>query len=184
MERPSPCRRRVMTTSPPPDRPAKRGAIPFPARHLLTDPLCLLGLGFGTGLSPKAPGTLGTLAALPLYALLSPLDWPAYLAIAGLLFIAGIRICQHTEDRLGVSDHSGIVWDEIVGYIITMTGTPLDWRTLAAGFLLFRLFDILKPWPIRKLDRSLHGGLGIMLDDALAGILAAVSLWTVRPYLV
>ena len=93
-----------------------------------------------------------------------------------LTFIAGIGICAHAARRLGVHDHQGIVWDEIVGYLVTMTAAPGGWEWLAGGFILFRLFDIAKPWPIRWLDRQVHGGLGIMLDDLLAGVFAAAIL--------
>ena len=89
---------------------------------------------------------------------------------------AGIPICAHTARRMGVHDHPGIVWDEIVGYLVTMTFAPQGWLWVAAGFVLFRVFDIAKPWPIRLLDRNVGGGFGIMVDDLLAGIFAAVVL--------
>ena len=101
-----------------------------------------------------------------------------------LLFALGILICQKSEERLGISDHSGIVWDEIVGYLVTMTAVPFSWPAAALGFALFRLFDILKPWPIRHFDRTVHGGFGIMLDDVLAGVLAAACLQLARPWLI
>ena len=164
-----------------PTSSAKRQRIP--ARLIFTDVWCWLGFGFGSGLSPVAPGTLGTLAALPLYASLSTLSLTGYVAIVLLLFALGILICQKSEERLGISDHSGIVWDEIVGYLVTMTAVPFTWPAAALGFALFRLFDILKPWPIRHFDRTVHGGLGIMLDDVLAGALAAACLQLARPWL-
>jgi phosphatidylglycerophosphatase A len=164
-----------------PTSTAKRQRIP--ARLIFTDPWCWLGFGFGSGLSPVAPGTLGTLTALPLYVWLSTLSLTGYVAIVVLLFALGIQICQMSEERLGISDHSGIVWDEIVGYLVTMTAVPFSWPAAALGFLLFRLFDILKPWPIRQFDRTVHGGFGIMLDDLLAGIFAAACLQLARPWL-
>lgn len=171
-----------MNTSEP--EPAwSKNRVRIPARVVFTDPWCWLGFGFGAGLSPIAPGTFGTLAALPFYGLLASLSPPFYLAAVAGLFVAGILICQRSEERIQVSDHSGIVWDEIVGYLITMTAVPFSWPALAAGFALFRLFDILKPWPIRHLDRRLHGGFGIMLDDALAGLFAALCLHGLLPYL-
>lgn len=150
-------------------------ASPIPARMLL-HPVELLAFGFGSGLMPRAPGTAGTVVAIPIYLLVQSLAWPQYLALAALLFLAGIAICGHAAQRLGVHDHPGIVWDEIVGYLVTMTLAPAGWLWVAIGFVLFRLFDILKPWPIRWLDRQVHGGLGIMLDDLLAGVFAAAIL--------
>ncbi len=141
--------------------------------RLLLHPVDLLALGFGSGLVPKAPGTAGTLVAIPVYLLVQTLAWPAYLALTAALFLAGIAICAHTATRLGVHDHPGIVWDEIVGYLVTMTLAPAGWLWIAIGFVLFRFFDVLKPWPIRWFDRYVHGGFGIMLDDLIAGLFAA-----------
>ncbi len=142
-----------------------------------------LALGFGSGLAPKAPGTFGTLAAVPLVALLL---WAgnSYL-LAFVLFgtVLGIYICGQTAKDVGVHDHGAIVWDEIVGYGITVLWAPLHWQTLLLGFVLFRLFDIVKPWPISVLDKKLHGGLGIMLDDILAGIFALIALQLSLPLL-
>lgn len=172
-----------MSTSLVPKSARSKSRVRIPARLVFTDPWCFLGFGFGSGLARTAPGTIGTLAALPLYALMAQLSLPVYLTSVLILFLIGILICQRSEDRIQVSDHSGIVWDEIVGFLITMTAVPWSWPAIIAGFALFRLFDILKPWPICHLDRRLHGGLGIMLDDALAGLLAALSLHCLLPYL-
>ena len=147
----------------------------IPAR-LLRHPVDFLALGFGSGLVPLAPGTAGTVAAIPVFLLLQPLALTYYLALVLLLFVAGVAICAHTAQRLGVHDHPGIVWDEIVGYLVTMAFAPAGWQWVAAGFVLFRLFDIVKPWPINWCDRKLQGGLGIMLDDLLAGVFAAAVL--------
>ncbi len=135
-----------------------------------------LAFGFGSGLAPKAPGTWGTLAALPLCVLMSPLPIWVYLAATAALFALGIWVCGQTARDLGLDDPGAIVWDEWVGLLVTLTAAPAGWGWLLAGFVLFRLFDILKPWPIRVLDRSLHGGLGIMLDDLVAGVMAALVL--------
>lgn len=143
---------------------------------LLRHPVHFLSLGFGSGLSPFAPGTAGTLVAIPLFWLLAPLPWFIYLAVVVVLFGIGIYLCQVTTVRLGAHDHSAIVWDEVVGYLLTMTAVPFDWRWVVAGFFLFRVFDVWKPWPIRALDRGVGGGLGIMLDDIGAAIYAALSL--------
>lgn len=147
-----------------------------PSVVMLRNPVHFLSLGFGSGLFPVAPGTAGTLAAIPLYLLLAKLDLTAYLAVTLLLFAIGIYLCEVTSRELGGQDHPAIVWDEIVGYLITMIAVPPKIEWLIAGFMLFRLFDILKPWPIRVLDRRIKGGLGIMLDDVLAGIFAALIL--------
>jgi len=139
----------------------------------LRKPYQLLAFGFGSGLAPKAPGTFGTLAAVPLYLLLQPLPLSLYLLVVAIGFVAGIWICEATSRDLGVHDHGGIVWDEIIGYWVTMSLAPAGWWWLAIGFLLFRFFDILKPWPIGWLDRRVMGGFGIMLDDLVAGLYAA-----------
>ena len=146
----------------------------IPAR-LLAHPPVLLATGFGSGLSPVAPGTAGTLVALLLFLLLQDTTWPLLL-VCVLGFLAGIPLCQATSNRLGVHDHGGIVWDEFIGMWVTMLWIPLSLTSLAAGFLLFRLFDILKPWPIGPLDKRVHGGLGIMLDDLIAGLFANICL--------
>lgn len=150
-------------------------ADPVAARQLL-NPSCLVALGFGSGLLPVAPGTAGTLAAVPLYLLLQDLPLGAYLTVVLVSLFGGILVCGYTAARLGVHDHPAIVWDEVVGYLVTMTAAPAGWSWLAAGFVLFRLLDIIKPWPIGWLDRRVHGGTGIMLDDVIAGIFAAVLL--------
>jgi phosphatidylglycerophosphatase A len=144
--------------------------------RLLKHPLDFLALGFGSGLVPKGPGTAGTVVAIPVYLLLQPLPVTAYVALVTALFLVGIPICAHTARRMGVHDHPGIVWDEIVGYLVTMTFAAQGWLWVVAGFVLFRVFDIAKPWPIRLLDRKVGGGFGIMVDDLLAGIFAAVVL--------
>ena len=129
-------------------------------------------LGFGSGLAPKAPGTFGTLAAVPLFLLLAPLSSPLYLLLLIVMSVAGIYICGKAAEDAGVPDHGAIVWDEFVGFLITMFLIPISWQSILVGFLLFRLFDIFKPWPISYLDKNCHGGLGIMLDDIVAGIAA------------
>ena len=142
----------------------------------MRSPLLLLAFGFGSGLSPKAPGTMGTLAAIPLWYLLAQLSQPAYILVVALCAIVGIFICGSAADRLGVHDHGGIVWDEFVGFWITMTFLPATYVYALLGFVLFRLFDIAKPWPIRVVDRKAGGGIGIMADDVLAGVAAALCL--------
>jgi phosphatidylglycerophosphatase A len=146
-------------------------ANPIPGLNL-RNPLHFFAFGFGTGALPWAPGTFGTLVAVPLYLLLRPLPLEIYLSVLLAGFLLGVWICERTSRDLGVHDHSGIVWDEIIGFLLTMAFAPPGWPWLLVGFVLFRLFDILKPWPIRTVDRHLGGGLGIMLDDLLAALYA------------
>lgn len=148
------------------------------AKNILKNPVHCLAFGFGSGLAPKAPGTFGTLMAIPLYLLLSELPLMAYAVIVIVAFIIGIYLCGKTADDLGVHDHPGIVWDEFVGFWITMFAAPVGLIWLVIGFALFRLFDIWKPWPIKLFDKNMETGLGIMIDDVLAGIYALVLLQT------
>ncbi len=142
----------------------------------LSNPWHLLAFGFGSGLAPKAPGTFGTLAAVPFYLLMMNLSLPIYLAILVVASIVGITICGKTSEDLGVHDHGGIVWDEFCGFWLTMIAAPAGWQWIVVGFVLFRLFDIWKPWPISVADKKLHGGFGIMLDDLIAGVFALIVL--------
>ncbi len=148
---------------------------PIP-RGFLKNPIHLLALGFGIGCSPKMPGTMGTLVGILFYLPMIYLAWPVYIGVTIALFLLGIWLCEVTANHLGVHDHGGIVWDEMVGFLIAMTMIPPDWYFVILGFVLFRLFDIWKPWPISWLDGEISGGLGIMLDDVLAGIYALIML--------
>lgn len=145
-------------------------------KQLLANPNHFFAFGFGSGLAPKAPGTFGTLAAVPIYWLIQDLAWPIYGTWLVVTFALGIYWCERSSQQLGVHDHGGIVWDEFVGYWITMFLAPKGWLWIALGFVLFRFFDIIKPWPINWLDRKVSGGLGIMIDDVLAGIYACIVL--------
>jgi phosphatidylglycerophosphatase A len=143
-------------------------------RSLKYPPL-FLATGFGAGLSPIAPGTVGTMVSLLLFTLIQDTTWPLLiLCLAG--FVLGVWLCDRSSEKLGVHDHGGIVWDEFIGMWITLLWIPLSLTTLLLGFVLFRLFDIVKPWPIKYLDKHVHGGFGIMIDDVLAGIFANVCL--------
>lgn len=146
------------------------------ASKILTNPVHCLAFGFGSGLAPKAPGTFGTLLAVPFYIALAHLPLWAYAGVLIVAFVLGVYLCGKTAEDLGVHDHPGIVWDEFVGYWITMFAAPIGWVWIICGFLLFRLFDIWKPWPIRVLDKKMLTGLGIMVDDVVAGIYALVVL--------
>ena len=135
-----------------------------------SDPAHLVALGFGAGLAPKAPGTVGTLVGFPLHATLAlwlPSPWLVSLGLAALFWL-GVEWCGKTADDLGVHDHGAIVWDEVVAFALVLAWIPSGWPWALAAFLLFRLFVIAMPWPIRHFDRFVGGGWGIMLDDLLA----------------
>lgn len=139
-------------------------------------------LGFGLGLAPKAPGTFGTLAAIPFIFLtmMAPLWLQLVVAIA--ICAIGIWFCDVASRDAGVHDHPAIVWDEVAGFYITMIGAAISWQTLLVGFILFRFFDIVKPWPITLLDKHVKGGFGIMVDDILAGVFSLICLQLVVYY--
>lgn len=145
-------------------------------RSVWRNPWCVAAMGFGAGALPKAPGTWGTLLAVPFYFLFGRLAIIEYALLMVVLFVVGVWICGKAGRELGVADHGAIVWDEMVGFWVTMMVAPSGWPWVVAGFVLFRLFDIWKPWPISWLDRRIGGGLGVMLDDLAAGIYAALCL--------
>jgi phosphatidylglycerophosphatase A len=153
-------------------------------KQILKNPLLFLAFGFGFGLVKKAPGTFGTLAAFPVYLLLAQPPFWFYSVLTIISILAGIKICDVAADLLGEHDFNGIVWDEIAGYLITLWFVPFSWHAVLIGFVLFRFFDILKPFPIKWVDKHVHGGFGIMLDDVLAGIFAGGILWFVNDYFV
>ena len=148
------------------------------------NPIHFLAFGLGSGAAPKAPGTFGTLAAIPLWLLFADLPILSYIALIVVTSLVGIWLCGQTSKDLGVHDHGGIVWDEFVGLWITYIALPEGWVWVLFGFLLFRLFDIWKPWPIGWADSKVSGGLGIMLDDILAGFMALGVLQAVNYLLI
>jgi len=135
--------------------------IPIPKR-LLRDPGHLLSFGFGSGLSPYAPGTAGTLAAIPVYLLLSMLNPTAYLLATLASVVLGVYLCGRTSKALGVHDHAGIVWDEFAGFFITMLFAPATIATVILGFCLFRIFDIFKPWPASVIDTRIKDAMVVL----------------------
>jgi phosphatidylglycerophosphatase A len=145
-------------------------------RNVFRDWRHLLAFGFGSGLAKYAPGTFGTLVAIPLYLAISGLPAWLYAVTVIAAFALGVWLCDTVSSDLGVHDHGGIVYDEFVGFWITMFLVPPSLVAVVAGFALFRLFDIWKPGPIRWCDRSVGGGFGIMLDDVLAGVAACATL--------
>lgn len=148
---------------------------PVPAAFL-RDPVHMLALGFGAGLAPRMPGTAGSLVGVLLYIPMQDLPATTYAVVVLMLFLAGIPICGRTARDLRVHDHPAIVWDELVGMLAAMAAAPRGWIGIAAGFTLFRLFDIAKPWPIRLLDARVMGGMGIMLDDLAAAAFSGALL--------
>lgn len=150
------------------------------AKRVWQDPVYFIAFGFGSGLMPRAPGTWGTLAAVPVYLLLTSASWSLYALITIVLFFLGVWVSDKVSKDLGIHDYKGIVWDEVVGYLATMFLAPQGWLWMVLGFVLFRLFDIWKPYPIRLIDEKVGSGLGIMLDD----LAAAVPAWLIMQGLV
>ena len=139
-----------------------------------------IAFGAGAGLAPRAPGTAGTAVAVPIYLAIGAQPLAVHALVVAVVVGAGIWVCGRTARDLGVHDHPGIVLDEIAGFLVTMTALPFEWPWIVAGFVAFRILDIVKPWPISLADRRVGGGLGIMLDDVLAGALACAALHAVR----
>lgn len=152
----------------------KRNKLPGTIRF--SNPVHLLAIGFGAGASPYAPGTAGTIVAIPLYLLMQLTPLPVYTLILAVMIFVGFWICHVTDSTNNVHDHSSIVWDEIVGYLLTMWAVPANVMWIVLGFLLFRLFDIWKPWPINWVNNNVDGGVGIVVDDLMAAVFAAIIL--------
>lgn len=149
-------------------------------RSVFHNPIHFIAFGFGSGLLPKIPGTYGTLVAIPIYLIIANTPLWLYASVTLLLILFSIYACGITARDIGVHDYPGIVLDEIVGYLLTMLAVPANWLWILLGFVLFRVFDIWKPWPIRWIDQRVTGGLGIVLDD----LLAAVYAWLILQALV
>ena len=146
------------------------------ARIVWKDPVHILAFGFGTGLAPVAPGTFGSLPGILLFWLTMDFGLYVQLGVAVGITLAGIWICGESARRIGVHDHGGIVWDEIVGMYVTLLFAPVTIVGWVLAFVFFRVMDIVKPWPIRDLDHRIGGGVGIMLDDLAAALYAAILL--------
>ena len=150
------------------------------SRLSMRNPWHLLATGFGSGLSPVVPGTMGSLAAIPFLYLMTFLPWQLYSLVVMMSICIGVYLCHRTAKDMGTHDHGSIVWDEFVGMWITLMALPtMDWQWVAAGFVIFRIFDMWKPWPIRWFDRNIHGGMGIMVDDIVAGVISAGVLYVI-----
>ena len=148
----------------------------FSIRTVVSHPVHWISCGFGLGLIPKAPGTAGTLLGIPIVYCLQPIGDIGFLAVVVFLFVVGVYSCQVTANALNQHDPGVIVWDEITGYCIALVFVPISAATLILAFVLFRFFDILKPWPISYFDKRLQGGFGIMFDDVIAGVFANLVL--------
>ena len=147
-----------------------------PHLKMLLHPAHFLSFGFGSGFSPIAPGTAGTAITIPIFWLMSSLAPLHYLAIVFVMFLIGVWVCAITTRALGVHDHGAIVWDEVVGYLLTMVMVPAELGWMIVGFFVFRLFDIWKPWPTRALDLNVKGGFGIMIDDVMAAVYSSMTM--------
>ncbi|HUB92309.1 MAG TPA: phosphatidylglycerophosphatase A [Dyella sp.] len=156
---------------------------PAQRRALLSTPAGWLACGFGSGLAPVAQGTFGSLAAILPWLLLRQLSLPLNVLVIVIGFAIGVWACDVAGRALGVDDHRSLVWDEFIGQWIALLPALLaPWWAVALGFGLFRLFDVWKPWPIRYLDQHLKGGFGVMVDDVIAGVFAAIVLRLVLVY--
>ncbi len=140
------------------------------------NPLHFIAFGFGSGAMPIAPGTFGTLIAIPFYLIMRPLPPIYYLIMLIVIIVASTWLCDKVSRDIDVHDHQGMCLDEIVGFLVTMYGAPIGTKWIILGFLLFRLFDIFKPWPIRFIDKQIHGGVGIIFDDVLAGVYSLIII--------
>lgn len=160
----------------------KNKLLTSPFDIALKTPAGFFAFGFGSGLSPFAPGTVGTLMAIPLYYLMMQLSWPIYAFLTLVAFGVGVKLCDITGSRLGVHDYGGIVWDEFVGFWITLFLIPFSWANVIVAFFVFRFFDVIKPWPIRWLDQHVKGGFGVMIDDVLAGFYSWLVMFLLNHY--
>jgi len=148
--------------------------------HELKDPVVFIAMGLGSGLSPKAPGTAGTLLTVPLVYLLQQQSLLIYTLVTLFVIATGSWVCGYAAEKLRVHDHSGIVYDEVAGFLITMFMVPAGWYWMLAGFILFRFFDAVKPWPISWIDKNVGGGFGILIDDVVAGLISLACLYAAQ----
>ena len=139
-------------------------------------PSHFIAFGFGTGALPIAPGTFGTLIAIPFYLAICSLPLPLYITLVILAVIGSSWLCDRVSKEIAIHDHQGMCIDEVIGYLVTMTGAPHGMMWIVLGFIFFRIFDIWKPWPINYADTHVSGGFGMILDDALAGVYSIIVL--------
>ena len=158
----------------------KRKISPPIPEAVWSNPLYFIAFGLGSGTIPFAPGTFGTLMAIPFYLLLAPLSIPLYSIFVVLFTAVSMLICHRIISEIHVEDHPGMCIDEFAGFFVTMIGAPHGWMWVALGFILFRLFDIWKPWPIYIMDKNIHGGFGMVLDDVIAGLYGLIVLQLIK----
>lgn len=154
--------------------------VPPVPESVWKNPVHFIAFGFGVGIVPFAPGTFGTLIAIPFYLLLQPLNVTAYVIITILIALACSWVCDRTSKDIGVEDHQGMCLDEVAGFLVAMINAPRGLGWIVTGVVLFRVFDIWKPWPIRAIDEKMHSGLGMVLDDVLAGVFTFGMLQLLR----
>ena len=154
-------------------------AYPVPAA-IWQRPLYFIAFGFGSGAIPCAPGTFGTLLAIPFYLLLQHLPPVLYITFVVLFCAASMWISERVSNEIKVHDHPGMNLDEFAGFFVTMIFAPVGWQWIVLGFLLFRLFDIWKPWPINWLDEKIQGGFGMVIDDIVAGLFSFVVIQLIK----
>lgn len=147
-----------------------------PPNTIWTNPIHFIGCGFGVGAIPIMPGTFGTALAIPIYFILIHFSWLTYAIVTLFLILIGVGLCGRINRDFGTEDHSAAVWDEVATFLIVLFLVPPVWYYILIGFILFRLFDILKPGPIGWVDRHIHGGVGVMLDDVLAAVVSWIIL--------
>ena len=165
-------------------------SVKRPTVRMLLNPVHAISMGFGSGLSTFAPGTVGTLAAIPLYLIAAHyLPWSVsepfnFLVLVTIMLVLGSVCAHYTGKALGVTDHGAIVWDEVVGYFVTMFALPYEsislfelWVWIIVGFFAFRFFDIFKPWPASWVDKNIKNGFGVMFDDVIAGVFSGVVIF-------
>lgn len=155
---------------------SRKKTIPPVPREVWRNPLYFIAFGFGSGALPVAPGTFGTIVAIPCYLLLSQLPANAYLIFTVAFIIFSSWLCDYISNRTNTNDHPGMCIDEFAGFFVTMLYAPAGWAWVLLGFILFRIFDILKPWPISYVDKNIHGGFGMVLDDVMAGALSCLII--------
>lgn len=163
--------------------PRSTKPIPPVPKAVWRNPIYFFAFGLGSGAAPFAPGTFGTLAAIPCYLLLRHLSLPAYLIFVICFIIFSSWISERVSREIHEHDHPGMCIDEFAGFFVTMINAPMGWSWILLGFILFRLFDIWKPWPIRWLDRQVHGGFGMVLDDIVAGLFSFIIIQIAAVYL-
>ena len=153
------------------------------ARFTFAHPAHVIALGMGTGLAPVAPGTVGTALAFPIFMLLDRwLDAPWLFAVIVIFFAIGVWACGRTGRDLGVSDHGAMNWDEVVAMLLILLIVPDGWEWWILSFVVFRVFDVLKPPPIRYIDRTMKGGLGVMFDDIVAAFYTLLVVAAVQRF--